>query len=107
MSYEKNDNFAYFNIFILCMWLQFINKVKVTHQSEGHIKIKVKYLRPFQLYVGHTVKQVGGLHFIEMRFFLFCWFFRKTYFSAKEFMSQNILTDVLANLKEIWLRKTS
>ena len=28
-----------------------INKVKVTHQSQGHIKVKVNYLHPFQLYV--------------------------------------------------------
>ena len=33
------------------MWLQVINKVKVTHQGEGHIKVKVKYLLLFQLYV--------------------------------------------------------
>ena len=42
-SYEKkNDNFTYFNMLILCIWLQVINKVKVTHQGEGHIKVKVK-----------------------------------------------------------------
>ena len=39
---RKNDNFIYFNLLILCMWLQVINKVKVTHQGEGHIKVKVK-----------------------------------------------------------------
>ena len=39
---RKNDNFTYFNLLILCMWLQVINKVKVTHQGEGHIKVKVK-----------------------------------------------------------------
>ena len=38
----KNDSFTYFNFLILCMWLQVINKVKVTHQGEGHIKVKVK-----------------------------------------------------------------
>ena len=27
---------------ILCIWLQVIIKVKVTHQGEGHIKVKVK-----------------------------------------------------------------
>ena len=48
-SYEKNDSFTYFNLLILCMWPKVINKVKVTHQ--GHIKVKVKYLLPFQLYV--------------------------------------------------------
>ena len=41
-SYEKNDSFTYFNFLILCMWLWVINKVKVTHQDEGHIKVKVK-----------------------------------------------------------------
>ena len=41
-SYEKNDSFTYFNFLILCMWLQVINKVKVTHQGQGHIKVKVK-----------------------------------------------------------------
>ena len=41
-SYEKNDNFTYFNMLNLCIWLQIINKVKVTHQGEGHIKVKVK-----------------------------------------------------------------
>ena len=41
-SYEKNDSFTYFSFLILCMWLQVINKVKVTHQGEGHIKVKVK-----------------------------------------------------------------
>ena len=41
-SYEKNDSFTYFNFLILCMWLQVINKVKVTHQGDGHIKVKVK-----------------------------------------------------------------
>ena len=41
-SYEKNDSFTYFNLLILCMWLQVINKVKVSHQGEGHFKIKVK-----------------------------------------------------------------
>ena len=39
---RKNDYFTYFNLLVLCMWLQVINKVKVTHQDEGHIKVKVK-----------------------------------------------------------------
>ena len=54
-SYEKNDSFTYFNLLILCMWLQDINKVKVTHQGQGHIKVKVKYLHPFKFYVAHTL----------------------------------------------------
>ena len=33
------------------MWLQVINKVKVTHQGEGDIKVKVKYLLSFHFYV--------------------------------------------------------
>ena len=48
-------NFTYFNLLIICMWLQVINKVKVTHQDEGHIKVKVKYLHPFKFYVAHTL----------------------------------------------------
>ena len=46
------------------MLLQIINKGKVTPQ--GHIKVKVKILYPFQFYVAHTVKQAGGLHLTEM-----------------------------------------
>ena len=46
-SCEKNDNFTYFNMLILCMWLRVINEVRVTNQGEGHIKVKVKYLLPF------------------------------------------------------------
>ena len=58
-SYEKNDSFTYFNFLILCMWLQVINKVKVTHQGEGDIKVKVKCLHPFKFYVAHALcKQV-------------------------------------------------
>ena len=37
------------------MWLQVINKVKVTHQGEGHINIKVKYLHPFKFYVARIL----------------------------------------------------
>ena len=34
---------TYFNTLFLFVWLQVINKVKLIHQSEGHIKVKVKY----------------------------------------------------------------
>ena len=51
---------------ILCVLLQIINKVKVTYQGQGHIKVKVKYLHTFQFYVAHTVKQAGGLYLTEM-----------------------------------------
>ena len=34
-SYKKNDDFTYFNILILCVWLHVINMVKVTHQGQG------------------------------------------------------------------------
>ena len=54
---RKNDSFTYFNLLILCMWLQVINKVKVTHQGEGHIKVKVKYLHPFKFYVAHVLNK--------------------------------------------------
>ena len=48
-SYEKNDHFTYFNILILYIWLQVINEVKVTHQGEGHIKVKVKISTSFPI----------------------------------------------------------
>ena len=38
---------SYFNLLILCMWLQVINKVKGTYQGEGHIKVKVKISSSF------------------------------------------------------------
>ena len=38
---RKNDNFTYFNMLILYMLLQIINKVNVTYQGQGHIKVKV------------------------------------------------------------------
>ena len=50
-SYEKNGSFTYFNLLNLCMWLQLINKVKIKHQGQDHIKVKIKCLLPFQLYV--------------------------------------------------------
>ena len=48
-SYEKNDDFTYFNMSILCIWLQVINEIKVTHQGEGHIKVKVKTSTSFPI----------------------------------------------------------
>ena len=36
---------------ILCIWLQLINKVKVTHQGEDHIKVKVKISSFFPIFV--------------------------------------------------------
>ena len=54
-SYEKNDNFTYFNMLILCIWLHVISKVKVTHQGEGDIEVKVKYLHLFKFYVACTL----------------------------------------------------
>ena len=48
-SYEKNDNFTYFNMLILCIWLQVINEVKITHQGEGYIKVKVKISTSFPI----------------------------------------------------------
>ena len=72
-SDEKNDNFTYFNMLILYIWLQVINKVKVTNQGEGHIKVKVKYLHPFKFYVAHTFcKRVVYIRLIA---FLFSWDF--------------------------------
>ena len=49
MSYEKNDNFTYFNMLILCVWLQVIDNVMATHLGEGHIKVKVKLSSSFPI----------------------------------------------------------
>ena len=43
-SYEKNYIFTYYNILILFMLLKVINKVKVTYQGQGHIKVKAKVI---------------------------------------------------------------
>ena len=48
-SYEKNDNFTYSNMLILCICLQVISEVKVTHQDEDHIKVKVKISTSFPI----------------------------------------------------------
>ena len=41
---RKKYNFTYFNMSILCIWLQVITEVKVTHQGQ------VKNLFHFQFY---------------------------------------------------------
>ena len=54
---------------ILCMWQQIINNVKVVHQGEDHIKVKVKNLPPFQFYViyfVHAFTYLNGLNGTNM-----------------------------------------
>ena len=64
--------FTYFNFLILCIWLRVINKVKVTHQGEGHIKVKVKYIHTsLQILCIPYSLQVGGLHSTEMLLAIF------------------------------------
>ena len=48
------------------MWLQVINKVKVTHQGEGHIKVKVKISTSLQILCSPYSLQAGGLHSAEI-----------------------------------------
>ena len=50
---KKMINFN-FNMLIICMWLQVINVIKVTHQGEYHIKVKVR-MSTFQFYVIYFV----------------------------------------------------
>ena len=53
------------------MWLQVINKIKITHHGEGHIKVKVKYVHPIKFYVAHALcKRVVCIR-------LKCFLFRK------------------------------
>ena len=60
------SNFTYFNMFILCMWLQVIIKVKFMHQGEGHIKVKDKISTSLQILCSPYSLQAGGLHSAEM-----------------------------------------
>ena len=66
-SYEKMKNFTYFNMLILCIWLQVFNKVKFIYKAEGHIKVKVKYLHPFKFYVACTKTAGEWFPFDRMR----------------------------------------
>ena len=63
------------------MWLSVINKVKVTHQGEGHIKVKEKYLHPFKFYVAHALfKRVVCIR-QKCYLFLKCsWIFKPMWF---------------------------
>ena len=48
------------------MCLQVINEFKVTHQGEGHIKVKVEYLHALQILCSLYSLEAGGLHSTEM-----------------------------------------
>ena len=48
--------FTYFNLVFLCIWLQVINKVKVTHQGQGQIMVIFK----------ERCSYAGGLHSNQM-----------------------------------------
>ena len=48
-SYERTDHFTYFHMSILCIWLSVLNDIKVTHQGEGHTKVKVKISTSFPI----------------------------------------------------------
>ena len=63
-SYDRNANFIYFNILILCMWLYIINKVKVTELHVGHIRVRVKIST--SLHGCSYFPQAGGLHSTKM-----------------------------------------
>ena len=80
------------------MWLQVINKVKVTHQGEGHIKVKVKYLHPFKFYVAHTLcKRVVC---IRLKYYLFFYKFIMTYVAhlSLDFVANHL---VVSNIKKL------
>ena len=70
--WEKNDSFTYFNLLIVSIWPKVINKVKVTHQGEGHIKVKIKYLHPFKFYVACTLCKCMVCILLKCYLFLLC-----------------------------------
>ena len=64
---RKNDSFTYFNFLILCMWLQDINTVKVTHEGQGYIhQGQSKISTSLQILCSPYSLQAGGLHSTEM-----------------------------------------
>ena len=60
---------TYFNLLFLCMWLQVINKVKVTHQGQGHISKSRSNQCQAQIKVifKKRCSYAGGLHLNKMR----------------------------------------
>ena len=66
---RKNYSFTYFNLLSLCMFPKVINKVKVTHQGKGHIKVKIKYLHPFQFFIAPTLRKRAVC--IQLKCYLF------------------------------------
>ena len=89
-------NFTYFNTLFLCVWLQVINKVKFIHQRECHIKVKVKYLHPFNFYVAHTFcKRVVC---IRLNTFLFYLFLKLCHFSKQTFIIVAFILNILTTI---------
>ena len=73
-SYAKKLLFTYFNLLFLCMYLQAINKVKVTYQGQGHTSRSRSNQGQHQIEVifKERYSYTGGLHLNQMRSCLKC-----------------------------------
>ena len=83
----QNANFTYFKMLFLDMWLQVINKVKVTDQGKGHIKVKIKISTSLQILCSSYSPQADGLHSTEMRTWLLITFSWTSVTSSQTFCS--------------------
>ena len=61
---------------ILCMLLQIINKVQVTHQGQGYIKVKVNISTFLPILKSSSAKQAGSLQSTEMHSVFFVMLFK-------------------------------
>ena len=64
----KKRLFTYFNLLFLCMYLQAINKVKVTYQGQGHASRSRSNQGQHQIEVifWERYSYAGGLHLNQM-----------------------------------------
>ena len=70
------------------------NKDKITHQGEGHIKVKETYLCSFQFYVAHTVsKRVVGIRLKCILVTIYSWMVVKPFSDHPDF--QMVMKDIL------------
>ena len=81
-SCVKKWLFIYFNLLFICMWLQVINDVKVTHQGQGHTprlnqchdQIKVIFKERYSYIHGWFAFESKAFLFLLLRFAKKSWF---------------------------------
>ena len=72
-SYEKDDNFTDFNMLILYLWLQVINKVKVTHQCQSkNIDLISNFMSNFPYFNKSILKFMSNFTYFN-KLILYVW----------------------------------